>query len=53
MRKQIMPDKLILQSVEKKIMTLRNEKVILDCSIAELYGVETRELAQAVKNNLD
>ena len=48
-----MPNKLILQSVEKKIMTLRNEKVILDSSVAELYGVETRELAQAVKNNPD
>ena len=48
-----MPNKLILQSVEKKIITLRNMKVILDSSVAELYGVETRELAQAVKNNPD
>jgi hypothetical protein len=48
-----MPNRLILQSVEKKIITLRNEKVILDSSVAELYGVETRELAQAVKNNPD
>ena len=51
--KKVMPDKLILQSVEKKIITLRSEKVILDGSVAELYGVETRELAQAVKNNPD
>jgi len=48
-----MSNALILQSVEKKIITLRNEKVILDSSVAELYGVETRELAQAVKNNPD
>ena len=48
-----MQNKLILQSVEKKIITLRNTKVILDSSVAELYGVETRELAQAVKNNPD
>ena len=48
-----MSNKLILQSVEKKIITLRNEKVILDSSVAELYDVETRELAQAVKNNPD
>ena len=46
-----MSNELILHSVEKKIITLRNEKVILDSSVAELYGVETRELAQAVRNN--
>jgi len=40
-----------IQSVEKKIITLRNEKVIIESIVAELYGVETRELAQAVKNN--
>jgi hypothetical protein len=48
-----MPNELILQSVEKKIITLRNEKVILDSSIAELYGVETRRINEAVKNNPD
>jgi len=48
-----MPNKLTIQSVEQKIITLRNEKVILDSIVAELYGVETRELAQAVKNNPD
>ena len=48
-----MPNELILQSVEKKIMTLRNEKVILDSSVAELYGVETRDINKAVKNNPD
>ena len=48
-----MPNELILQSVEKKIITLRNEKVILDSSVAELYGVETRDINKAVKNNPD
>jgi hypothetical protein len=48
-----MANELTLQTVEKKIITLRNEKVILDSSVAELYGVETRELNQAVKNNPD
>ena len=32
---------------------LRQEKVILDIHIAELYGVETRTLKQAVKRNRD
>jgi hypothetical protein len=48
-----MANELTLQTVEKKIITLRDKKVILDSSVAELYGVETRELNQAVKNNPD
>ena len=37
--------------VENKIITLRNQQVILANHVAELYGVETRELNQAIKNN--
>lgn len=33
--------------------TLRNQQVILSNHVAELYGVETREINQAVKNNPD
>jgi len=32
---------------------IRSEKVLLDSDLAELYGVETRVLNQAVKRNLD
>jgi hypothetical protein len=39
--------------VEKKIITLRDMKVILDSDVAELYGVETKHINQAVKNNPD
>lgn len=35
-----------------KIIFLRGQKVILDENIAELYGVETKKLNQAVKRNL-
>ena len=41
----------IIPEVEEKIITLRNQQVILDCDVAELYGVETKEINQAVKNN--
>lgn len=34
-----------------KILFLRGEKVLLDRDLAELYGVETRVLNQAVKRN--
>jgi hypothetical protein len=40
-------------SVEEKIITLRNQQVILDCDVAELYGVATKEINQAVRNNPD
>ena len=39
--------------VNGKIITLRDEKVILDSDVAGLYGVETREINQAVRNNPD
>lgn len=37
--------------VEEKILTIRGEKVILDSDVATLYGVKTREVYQAIKNN--
>jgi len=37
--------------VEEKILKIRDENVILDSDVAALYGVETREINQAVKNN--
>jgi hypothetical protein len=36
-----------------KIVALRDEKIMLDFHLAELYGVETRALKQAVKRNMD
>ena len=42
-----------LANVESKIITIRNQQVILDCDVAELYGVQTKAINQAVKNNPD
>ncbi|HEX9945870.1 MAG TPA: ORF6N domain-containing protein [Thermoanaerobaculia bacterium] len=39
--------------IERSIVVLRGEKVILDADIALLYGVETKALVQAMKRNLD
>jgi hypothetical protein len=39
--------------VEEKILTLRDQSVLLDSDVAALYGVETREVNQAIKNNPD
>lgn len=41
------------EDVNSKIIELRHEKVIIDSDVAVLYGVETREINQAVKNNPD
>lgn len=37
--------------VKSKIIEIRNQKVILDSDVAVLYGVETRDINKAVKNN--
>ena len=37
--------------VENKIITLRDQQVILDADVAELYGVETKRVNEAVSNN--
>jgi len=39
--------------IQKKIFILRNQKVMLDKDLAELYGTETRRLIQAVKRNIE
>jgi len=39
--------------LEQKIYQVRGQKVMLDSDLAELYGVETRVLNQAVKRNLE
>ena len=39
--------------VTDKIITIREQKVLLDCDVAALYGVETRDINKSVKNNPD
>lgn len=39
------------QEVKKKIIRLREQDVILDSDVAALYGVETKRVNEAVKNN--
>ena len=42
-----------MERIERAILLIRGEKVMLDIDLAELYGVETKALNQAVKRNLD
>jgi hypothetical protein len=41
------------ERIEKAILLVRGQKVMLDRDLAVLYGVETRALNQAVKRNRD
>jgi hypothetical protein len=41
-----------VETIASKILFLRNEKVLLDRDLAELYGVSTKALNQAVKRNV-
>jgi len=41
------------ESVINKIYHIREQKVMLDSDLAELYGVETRVLNQAINRNID
>lgn len=45
----IIPDEIIMN----KIYYIRNQKVMLDNDLAELYGVETKRLKEQVKRNID
>ena len=37
--------------VQEKIVTIRNQQIIIDADVAQLYGVETKRINEAVKNN--
>jgi phage regulator Rha-like protein len=40
-------------SIESLILEIGDERVLLDTDIAKLYGVETKRINEAVKNNID
>jgi hypothetical protein len=42
-----------LERIKSKVITVQGQPVILDYDVALLYGVQTKEVNQAVKNNPD
>ena len=42
-----------IEIITGKIFLIRDQKVMLDRDLAELYGVETKVLKQAVRRNID
>lgn len=51
MNQHILP--ITTKDVESRIVTIRGQHVLLDRDVAELYGVETKRINEAVKNNPD
>ena len=49
MKKAIIPS----SRIENKIFFVRSHNIMLDRDLADLYGVETKVLVQAVKRNID
>jgi hypothetical protein len=41
------------EEVKSKVLEIRGKKVILDSHVATLYGLETKRINEAVKNNPD
>lgn len=41
-----------IENIEELIIVIKNEKVILDSDVATIYDVKTKEINQAVSNNL-
>lgn len=49
--KNYMGQKEDIEKTENKIIVIREQRVILDRDVAELYGVETKRINEALKNN--
>ena len=47
--KELIPE----EAIERRIFLIRGQKVMLDKDLAQLYGIQTKVLNQAVKRNID
>ena len=46
-KKSVIP----VEKIERRILLIRDEKVIIDADLAEFYGVQTKRLNEQVKRN--
>ena len=44
---------IVTTPIESRIMSIRGRQIMIDRDLAELYGVETKVLNQAVKRNME
>ena len=53
-RDQLQNDEVVVTTpVESRIMSIRGNQIMIDRDLAELYGVETKRLNEAVKRNIE
>jgi len=48
-KKSVIP----VEKIERRILLIRDEKVIIDADLADFYGVQTKRLNEQVKRNKD
>ena len=48
-----MTDRVRFENLKELIIELRGQSILLDSDVADLYGVETKRINEAVKNNPD
>ena len=53
MDKEKNQNSLLLVNVQRSIVTVRGQQIIIDADVAHLYGVETKRINEAVRNNPD
>ena len=49
----IMNNPISAQSIEAKLISIKGQQVLIDRDVAQLYGVQTKRINEAVKNNPD
>jgi hypothetical protein len=48
-----MPNPISTETIQSLIIEIRGERVLLDSDVASIYGVDTKRINEAVKNNPD
>ena len=48
-----MTDRVRFENLKELIIELRGQSILLDSDVAQIYGVETRDINKAVANNPD
>ena len=48
-----MSDRVKIENLKGMIIEIRGQSVLLDSDVAKIYGVETKRINEAVRNNLD
>ena len=51
MRKNLLAKPVPMEALERRILLIRGQKVMLDADLAQLYGVPTKRLNEQVKRN--